>query len=169
MERQRDIIDQLRSAADDTLDLFASLTPQEQQRSVYTEEVQWTARRVLAHLVTIEQSMQALFRDILAGGPGSPEHFDVMRFNRSQPQRLDPLSMPELLDRFQAVREETIAIVEAMQDADLDREGRHVFLGPGRLERFIRWAYEHARLHEEDVRRALAGKRQRERSNGPSG
>ena len=68
------------------------------------------------------------------------------------------LSMPELLDRFQAVREETVAIVEAVQDADLDREGRHVFLGPGRLERFLRWAYEHARVHEEDVRRALAGK-----------
>jgi hypothetical protein len=24
------------------------------------------------------------------------------------------------------------------------------------LERFIRWAYEHARLHEEDLRQALA-------------
>jgi hypothetical protein len=43
-----------------------------------------------------------------------------------------------------------------MAEGDLDREGRHVFLGHGRLERFVRWAYEHAHLHLEDVRRALA-------------
>ena len=64
--------------------------------------------------------------------------------------------MPELIDRFQAVRQETIAIVADMAEGDLDREGRHVFLGHDRLERFIRWAYEHARLHEDDVRRAVA-------------
>jgi hypothetical protein len=100
--------------------------------------------------------MQALFRDMLAGGPGSPENFDVMRFNRSQPQKLDHLSMTELIDRFKAVRRETIAIVATMAENDLDRRGRHVYLGPDRLERYLRWAYEHARLHEEDVRQALA-------------
>jgi hypothetical protein len=42
-----------------------------------------------------------------------------------------------------------------MSDADLDRTGRHAFHGQGTLERFIRWAYEHVRLHEDDVRKAI--------------
>lgn len=167
--RKTELINRLRSAAAETVDYFAALSPRELETPVYTEEVSWSARRVLAHLVTIEKSMHWLFRNMLDGGPGSPEDFDVERFNRSQPQKLDALSMNELLDRFEAVRAETIAIVATMDEPDLDREGRHVFLGPGRLERFIRWAYEHARLHEDDVRRTLArarGERDPDRRSG---
>ena len=155
IDRQSEIINRLASAAEDTIALFAGLSAKQLQTPVYTEEVQWTVRRVLAHLVTIEKTMHWLFRNILAGGPGSPEDFDVNRFNRRQPQKLDHLALPELIQRFQATRQETIAIVRDMTDADFDRRGRHVFLGQDRLERFIRWAYEHARLHENDVRRAL--------------
>lgn len=168
-QRRKHIAARLRSAGAETVALFSALTPEELATPVYTEDVQWSARRVLAHLVTIEKTMHWLFRNMLEGGPGSPDDFDVQRFNRSQPQKLDPLPLDELIDRFQAVREETIALVDGMAETDLDREGRHVFLGPGRLERFIRWAYEHARLHEADVRRALAqaagGRGDRERSD----
>lgn len=154
--RQTDIIAILRSSTDETVQLYAELSPEQLQTPVYSEEVQWTVRQVLAHLITIEKTMHWLFRNILDGGPGSPDDFDVARFNRTQPQKLDHLSLQQLLQRFRTVREETIAIVADMANADLDRQGRHVFLGHGRLERFIRWAYEHARLHEDDVRKALA-------------
>lgn len=155
-DRRKDIMAALAAAAEDTVELFGTLSATQLQKAVYTKEVHWTVRQVLAHLVTIETSMQALFRDMLAGGPGSPENFDVMRYNRSQPQKLDQLSMAELIDRFKAVRRETIAIVATMTESDLDRRGRHVFLGPDSLERYLCWAYEHARLHEDDVRQALA-------------
>ena len=154
-DRLTEIRTALAAAAEDTLRFYGTLTPAQLQCVVYTDEVHWTVRQVLAHLVTIEKSMQALFSSILAGGPGSPEDFDVMRFNRSKPHKLDHLAMPELLDRFKTVRQGTIAIVAAMAEGDLDRKGRHVFLGQGRLERFIRWVYEHARLHEADVRKVL--------------
>jgi hypothetical protein len=39
-----------------------------------------------------------------------------------------------------------------MSDADFDREGRHAFHGHGKLERFIRWTYEHVNLHLDDIR-----------------
>jgi len=60
-----------------------------------------------------------------------------------------------LIERFKEVRQETIRIVREMQENDLDREGMHAFHGHGRLDRFIRWAYEHARMHEEDIRKVL--------------
>jgi hypothetical protein len=93
--------------------------------------------------------------DILAGGPGSPKDFDIDRYNRTQPGKLDGLSLDELFDRFRSVRRDTVALVEGMQDKDLDREGWHAFLGHGKLERFIVWAYEHARLHLADIRKIL--------------
>jgi hypothetical protein len=154
-DRKQVIIAELELAADETEALYAGLRPEELSRPVYAASIQWNVRQVLAHLVTIEKSMHWLFRNLLAGGPGTPEDFDIERFNRSQPAKLDHLSCEALLDRFRAVRAETIAIVAAMPDADFDREGRHPYHGHGRLERFIRWAYEHQRLHVDDVRRAL--------------
>jgi hypothetical protein len=51
--------------------------------------------------------------------------------------------------------EESISIVSGMNENDLDREGLHAFHGRGKLERFICWAYEHVRIHENDIREAL--------------
>ena len=154
-DRKAAIIEELETSAQETIAFYKSLSSQQLNTQVYRSEVSWNVRQVLAHFVTIEQSMQWLFNDILNGGPGSPEDFDVQRFNRSQPQKLDGLSLEQLIEKFEAVRLQTIQIVEGMTDSDLDRRGRHAFHGPGKLERFIRWAYEHARLHEDDMREAL--------------
>jgi len=110
---------------------------------------------VLAHFIAIEGSMQWLFKNILSGGPGAPPDFDFERFNRSQTPKFDGLTLDELIARFKAVRQETVRIVREMKEEDLDREGLHAFHGQGKLDRFIRWAYEHVRLHEEDIRKVL--------------
>lgn len=138
-----------------TLSFFEGLTPQQIETAVYQDEVHWTAKQVLAHLASIEGTMHWLFKDIQAGGPGSPPDFDVDRFNLTQVPKLDHHSLAELIEKFKSVRNETIAIVSQMTDADLDREGRHAFHGHGKLGRFVRWAYEHVDLHMEDIRKAL--------------
>jgi hypothetical protein len=76
-------------------------------------------------------------------------------FIKTQTRKYDGLTLDELIDRFKDVRQETIRIVREMQEEDLDREGLHAFHGRGKLDRFIRWAYEHARIHEEDIRKVL--------------
>jgi hypothetical protein len=151
--RQTHIIAELKKNLEDSIGFFRSLSPEELGIQVYEDGAKWSVKQVLAHFVTIEGTMQWLFKDILAGGPGSPEDFDVDRFNRSQPQKLDGLNMDELIAQFKSVREETISIVMAMSDADFDREGRHAFHGHGRLERFIRWTYEHVNLHLDDIKK----------------
>lgn len=154
-DRRNEIIHNLRKEGKETVAFFKGFSPSELEVTVYTEEVDWTVRQVLAHFVTIERSMQWLFNNILAGGPGAPEDFDIQRFNRTQPAKLDGMAMDELIRRFEIVRRDTVVIVENMKDDDLDRTGRHAFFGKGKLERFIRWAYEHARLHQDDIRRVL--------------
>ncbi len=154
-DRRDDIIAALEKGADASISLFTSLSPEALKVQVYPGEPGWTVKQVLAHFITIERSMHWVFNNILSGGPGSPENFDIDRFNRSQTSKLDGLSMAELIAQFKAVRENTVAIVRAMAEKDLDRQGRHAFHGPGTLERFIRWAYEHNRLHEDDIRKAI--------------
>lgn len=154
-DRLTGILARLKNNEEEIITFFKGLNSEQLELTVYPDDPGWTVRQILAHFITIEGSMQRLFKDILAGGPGSPENFDVDRFNRSQPQKLDGLTMDELLERFRSVRGRTIEIVKGMNETDLDREGRHAFHGHGRLERFIIWAYEHARLHLDDVRGML--------------
>lgn len=154
-DRRTVIIAALEKNLDDSIGFFKSLSPEELSTQVYQDGAQWTAQQVLAHFITIEQSMQWLFKNILAGGPGSPEGFDVERFNRSQPKKLDGKTIDALMAQFKSVRTETISIVRSMSDADFDRQGRHAFHGHGKLERFIKWAFEHVGLHLEDLRKRL--------------
>ena len=154
-DRRDAIAAELERTLHETVSLFKSLSPDELRTQVYADGAQWTVQQVLAHLFTIEGSMHKLFKNMLAGGPGAPPDFDFERFNRTQPAKYAHLSIDELVERFTAVRQETIAIVRGMKEEDLDREGLHAFHGKGRLDRFIRWAYEHVRLHEEDIRKAV--------------
>lgn len=140
-----------------TVDFFRSLSLEDLAVRVYQEDTDWTVKQVLAHFVTIERSMQWLFKNILSGGPGSPKDFDFDRFNRTQPQKLDGLSLDELIGQFEAVRADTILIVKEMSEADLDREGWHVFHGHDTLGRFVRWAYEHVDIHVDDIRKVIGG------------
>ncbi len=154
-DRLAGILTELNKNEEEIIKFFNGLNSEQLGLTVYLEDPGWSVRQVLAHLITIEGTMQWLFKNILAGGPGSPEDFDVDRFNRSQPKKLDGLSMDELFARFKSVRRATIEIVTGMEDMDLDREGRHAFHGHGKLERFIIWAYEHARLHLDDIRKVV--------------
>jgi hypothetical protein len=155
MDLKDEIAGELKKGLEETVALFRSLSPAELRTQLYADGAQWTVQQVLAHFAAIERSMHWLFRNILAGGPGAPPDFDFERYNRSQTLKYDGLTLDELIDRFTEVRQETIRIVEAMQPEDFDREGLHAFHGHGRLERFIRWAYEHVRLHEDDIRKKL--------------
>ncbi len=156
MDSRRDgIIAELKKNEEEIITLYKGLNSVQLGMMVYPEDPGWTVQQVLAHFITIEGSMHWLFKDILAGGPGSPEDFDVDRFNLTQPRKLDGLSLDELFAKFRSVRRDTIALVEGMEEKDLDREGRHAFHGHGKLEGFIVWAYEHTRLHLDDIREKL--------------
>jgi DinB superfamily len=154
-DRRSEIISELENSLEDSVDFFKSLKPEQLRVKVYQDDQSWTVKQMLAHFITIERSMHWLFNNILSGGPGSPGNFDVDRFNRTQPLKLYDHSVEELIEQFRQVRLGTISIVSGMDEKDLDREGVHAFHGDGKLERFIRWAYEHARIHENDIRKAL--------------
>ena len=154
-DHRNEIVAELEKNLKDSISFFRSLSDDQLNAQVYADGAKWRVKQVLAHFITIERSMHWLFKNILSGGPGSPDDFDVDRFNLTQPKKLDGLTVEELIEQFKSVRKDTIGIVEGMTEQDLNREGRHPFHGHGKLERFIIWAYEHVRIHEDDIRKTL--------------
>jgi len=150
-----EIIDNLENNLKNSIFFFRSLSDDQLSVQIYSDGAKWTVKQILAHFITIERSMHWLFKDILSGGSGSPDDFDMDRFNLTQPKKLDGLTVEELIEQFKSVREDTIDIVRGMTEEDFNREGMHAFHGHGKLERFIIWAYEHVRIHEDDIRKVL--------------
>ncbi len=74
-DRRTEIIAQLEINLKNTLSFFRSLSDDQLSVQVYTDGAKWTVKQVLAHFITIERSMQQLFKNILSGGPGAPEGF----------------------------------------------------------------------------------------------
>ncbi len=154
-ERIDDIVRRLIDGGQQTEALFESLLPEEWAAPVQGEGERWRVQDMLAHFASIERSMHQLIAGMLEGNPDPSAGFDLNRFNNSQVAKLQDATRADLLERFRQIRQATIQMVQEMADDDLDRPGIHPFLGKGTLECFVRWAYEHAAIHEDEIRQAL--------------
>jgi uncharacterized damage-inducible protein DinB len=155
MTETADLAEKLRSEGEKLADFFSSLSDSQWSTEVYTEGTTWAVRNILAHLVTAERGFIRLFTSICEGGPGASEDFDIDRYNASQQEKTRDALPAELLDGFRAVRRNMVAFVSGLQDTDLERQGRHPFLGYTTLREMLKMVYLHNQLHYRDLRRAL--------------
>jgi uncharacterized damage-inducible protein DinB len=155
MSETTDLAQKLKSEGEKFASFFAALDDSQWQTDVYTEGTTWTIRNVLAHFVTAEQGFIMLFSNIRAGGPGASDDFSIDRFNARQQEKTAGLGPAELLEQYRAVRAEMVDFVSGLQDADLEKTGRHAYLGQTSLREMIKMVYIHNQLHYRDLKKAL--------------
>ncbi|MDH7490515.1 MAG: DinB family protein [Anaerolineae bacterium] len=139
-----------------TLEIFAALNPAQWAQVVYDTPHVWRARELLAHFVSSEEALLKVAQDVAAGGPGAPPDFDYDAFNAQEQERLKGHSPEELLAALDRARRATLDWVRTLDDATLDRVGRHPALGDVTLETMITAIYGHQLLHMQDLRDRLA-------------
>jgi len=135
---------------------LADLRSADWGKPVYAEGATWTVRSVLAHLMTAERAFLKLFEQIRDRGRGVSEDFDVDRYNASQQRRTKDMSPSELVTAYGEARTQMITLVKSLGADDLDKRGRHPFLGVTTLREMIRMIYIHNKSHLRDIRRALS-------------
>ena len=146
----------LRGGADSTMELLAGLGDAQWQGVLYEEPHPWTVRDMLAHLLSTEEGLARIARDVAAGGPGAPEGFeDYDHYNAEEQKRLAGTPVERLLSELAATREATIEWVATLDDADLDREGRHPALGLVPLDTLINVIHGHQLMHLRDLKALL--------------
>ena len=151
------LVERLQAEGEKSLDFFQALTPQQWEMTVYSEGTDWTLRVLLSHFVSTELGFHAMIEDILAGGMGAPEGFDIDRFNAQKAQEMSAIPWQALLEQFAAARQSSIDLVKRMRLEDLQRSGRHPFLGVVPLEDILKLLYRHNQIHQRDARKLLAG------------
>ena len=157
MSEATELSGKLKTEGEKITGFFGELNEEQWRTEVYTEGSVWSIRNVLSHLMTSERAFVKLFEAIRQGGPGVSEDFVIDRYNARQQEKTQELSPAELLQQFRAVRDQMVAWVSGLEDADLERKGRHPFLGIVTLRDMIKMVYIHNQTHYRDARRALKG------------
>ena len=155
MSELNDLADKLRSEGEKFFILFAGLTDDEWQMEVYTEGETWTIRNVLSHFVTSERGLVKLFERIRLTGEGAADDFSIDRYNASQQAKTKDLSSQELLEQYKAIRADSIAWTLSLEESDLEKKGRHPFLGMTTLREMIKMLYLHNQIHYRDMKKVL--------------
>lgn len=152
----RFLLERLKDEGDRTAKFFLSLSSEDWHKKIYSEGATWTVRQVLAHFVMAEEGILDLIEDIRAGGSGVPPDFNLNAYNERRVARLDEVNPAQLIERFQEQRRATIQKVSQLKEGDLNKIGRHPFLGMASIEEIVRLIYRHNQIHQRDVRKVIS-------------
>lgn len=150
------LADKLQEEGEKTILFFRELPESAWERLLYSDGVNWRVKDVLAHFVVTEIGIPRIMQDVLAGGSGSPDDFNLDDFNRRHVAGLENLPVEALLEQFREQRRQTVDFVVRLSADQLAMQGRHPFLGEAPLVDMIRLMYRHIQIHQRDIRRALS-------------
>jgi hypothetical protein len=139
-----------------TLAFFRLLTPEQWDLTIYTEGSEWAVRDVLAHFVAAESGMARLVENILSGGAGTPDDFNLNAYNERKVAGLKGVSTEDLLAQFAALREKSASLALRLNDEDLLKTGRHPWLGVATIAEIMKMMYRHNQIHLRDIRRSTS-------------
>ena len=138
-----------------TLEFFRLLSPDQWNLPIYTEGATWSVRDILAHFTAAEAGITRLVENILGGGPGSPEDFDLNAYNERKVAGLKSDSEEELLRQFSVLREKSAYLAKSLSQDDLVKLGRHPWLGIASVAEILKMMVLHNQIHQRDIRRAI--------------
>jgi len=149
------LAERLLTEGNKSVQFFRDLPGEAWDRTIYTEGTTWKTIQVLAHFVATELSLYRLLENILGGGSGAPEDFDINAYNERKVTQLVNQDADTLLAKFLQQRAATAALVSRLTQADLERQGRHPFLGRTPLAEIIKIIYRHNQIHQREMRKVL--------------
>jgi hypothetical protein len=96
-----------------------------------------------------------LIQNILGGGDGAPEGFNIDAYNERKVSVLQGMPPERLLAEFKGCRASTISLVARLAPEDLARRGRHPWLGVTEVGEIIKLLSLHTQIHQRDIRKIL--------------
>ena len=145
----------LRDEGDKLLAVFEGLTPEQWRTVIYTDGMIWTIKDLLAHQISTEGEFQYYGCDVLNGGEGAPEGFDINAFNNREVAARADRTPDQLVADFRSTRQTTIDFVATIRDEQFVLKGRHPFFGMMTIEDLFKLIYRHNMLHTRDIRKAM--------------
>ncbi len=155
-ERKSALMLRMREEGEKTVAFFRGLAPDAWDRRIYADGPAWTVREIMCHFLNVEEGLQALVRDVLAGGGGAPDGMDIDSYNAEHVAQMAHWKPDDLITAFAETRQGTIEVFQTAQESDFDRMGRHPLIGNRSLEDLVRTIYLHNKNHQREIMRSFA-------------
>lgn len=138
-----------------TIEFLQNIPEDRWDMQIYEDGAKWTVKQIGVHLVEAEKSLTRMMSNILAGGEGVPEDFDLDRYNESRVRKMGNLTRDEIISQFSELRSETVKMVGKLNEKDLEITGRHPFAGETTIREMLRLMIINVNGHMRDIRRVL--------------
>lgn len=125
------------------------------ETQVYFDGAQWNARQLLIHLVIANQGLNNQAMGIAEGREVIPADFDVNRYNQRSVEKRAEMSVDEARASLEESLSALLTWLDSVDDAALDKTGRHASLRILSVEQIVRQTAEHERIHANDLAKAL--------------
>lgn len=122
---------------------------------VYSEGAAWTVRQLAIHLMVTDKGHNNTLKGIANGEETIPPDFDLERFNRRSVEKRAETSVEEARAALEQTDAERDSWLDSIDDAILDKQGRHGSMHILTIERILKVIADHDRDHANDIARVL--------------
>ena len=154
-DRKQAIRQHLEATRATLLNAVAGLAPEDWNRPVASSEGAWTVKQALAHLAAAESGQLATGQRMLTGEARLGEGFNLDVWNQRQVAKRKDRAPADLLNDMIASRQQLLAWIEGLAEADLDKSGQHARGDMITVEQLCFRIGEHEVQHAAEIRQAL--------------
>jgi hypothetical protein len=122
---------------------------------VYSEGAAWTVRQLGIHLMITDKGHNNTLKGIANGEEPIPADFDLERYNKRSVEKRAETSIEEIRAGLAAAAAERNAWLDTIDDATLDKKGRHGSMKILTVEEILKVVENHDRDHGGDIARVL--------------
>jgi len=135
-----------------------TLSPEQWEVKVFSEESNWTIKEIVAHLIDGETGMSIQVHKVRKGRETVPEGFDLDTWNNSLQKRWGEIPTPTtLMQKLAETRAKTLENLDTIKDEEWTLQGRHPSQGILTIEQYYLTIAGHEAIHTEDIRKAVDG------------
>lgn len=145
----------LTEARNELMSFLNSLSDEQFNSPVFSDEQTWSVRDVLSHLAENERGMSIHIYKIKNGRETVPEEFDVNEWNAGVKERMGTPTREELLKTLEETRAKTLEGLESLGDDEWQLKGRHPVQGVITIEEYYNTIANHDLHHLNDIKTGL--------------
>jgi uncharacterized damage-inducible protein DinB len=154
-ERKQTVLTKLETVRGSLLDMVETIEEQSWTQPVFSESAEWQVSDLLRHVVSAEHSMTRLIENIRDGGEGASADLELTRWNASRVQKAKAKSIEDLTADLAQNRTYLLGVIDSLNEADLDKKGRHGSLRIMSIEEILHLIADHEQRHMADIQQAL--------------
>lgn len=118
---------------------------------LYSDGAQWTLRDLAIHLMVADKGHNRMLMTIAQGEELIPEDYDLERFNKRSVEKNAQITLEQARAALAASRAELLEWLNTIDDATLDKRGRHASLQIMSLSQIMDLMAHHERGHADDI------------------